>query len=136
LTTKRSAELLDLTAPIGRFRQDVIRSVREQEHLCSLQAHKESSAISGTSAAIWTKTKFGPTGHHHLRRSPLLRVCTSPSAFALFFNASWKSCSVRVFITACDSASIVSKWRLFSFIFNRETEKSRVGGGQQSCCLW
>jgi hypothetical protein len=39
-----------------------------------------------------------------------------------FFYASWKSCSVSVFSTAYDSASItsvVSKWRPFSFIFNR-----------------
>jgi hypothetical protein len=39
-----------------------------------------------------------------------------------FLNASWKSCPVKVFSTACDSASITSivlKWRHFSFIFNR-----------------
>jgi hypothetical protein len=37
-----------------------------------------------------------------------------------------------LFYTACHSASItsvVSKWRPLSFIFNRETEKSGVGGG-------
>jgi hypothetical protein len=43
-------------------------------------------------------------------------------ALLSFLNASWKKCSVRVFSTACDSASIisvVSKWRPFSFVFNR-----------------
>jgi hypothetical protein len=49
-----------------------------------------------------------------------------------FLNASWKSCSVKLFGTACDSASItsvVSKWRPFSFIFNCETEKWGGRGG-------
>jgi hypothetical protein len=62
--------------------------------------------------AIWLKTNFRPTGHHHPRSSPLLSVCTVPRASAIL-NASWKSCPVRVFSTACDSAtitSIVSKW--------------------------
>jgi hypothetical protein len=38
---------------------------------------------------------------------------------------------VRVFGIARDSASItssVSKWRPFSFIFNQEEEKNRIGG--------
>jgi hypothetical protein len=41
-----------------------------------------------------------------------------------FLNASWKSCYLRVFSTACDSAqttSVVSEW--FIFIFSWETEK-------------
>jgi hypothetical protein len=39
-----------------------------------------------------------------------------------FLNASWKPCPVRVFSTACDSASITSvesKWRSLSSIFDR-----------------
>jgi hypothetical protein len=39
-----------------------------------------------------------------------------------FLNTSWKSCFVTMFRTARDSVSttsIVSKWRPFSFIFNR-----------------
>jgi hypothetical protein len=46
--------------------------------------------------------------------------------FYNFLNGSWKLRSVRVFSTACDSAStisIVSKWRPFSFISNRENRK-------------
>jgi hypothetical protein len=42
--------------------------------------------------------------------------------FCHFLNASWKLCYVRVFNTAYSSASItsvVSKWRPFSFVFNR-----------------
>jgi hypothetical protein len=42
--------------------------------------YKEPSIISGTGAAIWSKTSFRSTGHHHLRSSPLPCVCTLPSA--------------------------------------------------------
>jgi hypothetical protein len=48
-----------------------------------------------------------------------------------FLNASWKSCSMRVFSSACNSASItsfVSKWRPFSSIFNRRNRKVRRVG--------
>jgi hypothetical protein len=44
-----------------------------------------------------------------------------PEFLPFFINVSWKSCSVRVFSTACDSASMTSfvlKWRSFSFIFS------------------
>jgi hypothetical protein len=43
-------------------------------------------------------------------------------ALLTFYKASWKPCSVSVFSTACDSASItsiVTKWRPFNFIFVR-----------------
>jgi hypothetical protein len=46
--------------------------------------------------------------------------------FCHFLDVSWKSCSVRVFIIACDSASItsiMSKWRPFSCIFSRRNRK-------------
>jgi hypothetical protein len=53
-----------------------------------------------------------------------------------FLNVSWKSCSVRVFSTACNSAltiSIVSTWQPFLSVLPsiRETEKSK-GGGEDS----
>jgi hypothetical protein len=52
----------------------------------------------------------------------------APSLVLLpFLNASCKSCSVRVFSTACDSASItsiVSKWRA-AFPFYLQSEKER-----------
>jgi hypothetical protein len=62
-------------------------------------------------------------------------------------NAPWKSCSVRVLSTACDSAlitSIVSKWRPLVLSSIGATEKSpreasqasRVSGGRQPCCFW
>jgi hypothetical protein len=35
--------------------------------------YKMQSIISGTGTAIWSKTIFGPTGHHHLGNS-LLKV--------------------------------------------------------------
>jgi hypothetical protein len=53
--------------------------------------------------------------------------CThAPFPVLPFLNVSWKSCSVRVFSTACNSALIisnVSKWRPFNFIFNRGNRK-------------
>jgi hypothetical protein len=51
--------------------------------------------------------------------------------FCHFLNASWKSYSVRVFSTACDSATItsfVSKWWFFSFIFNQGNRKVGLVG--------
>jgi hypothetical protein len=48
------------------------------------QTYKESSILSGTCAAIWLKTNFGSSGHHHPRKSPLPHVCTVPSASAFF----------------------------------------------------
>jgi hypothetical protein len=59
---------------------------------------KESSIISGDWSAMWLKTSFGPTVHHHPQCSLLLHICTT-----------------------CNSAliiSVVSKWQPFSFIFN------------------
>jgi hypothetical protein len=45
-----------------------------------------------------------------------------------FLNASWKLCYVRVFNTACDSASITSIVSFVSVLsLVGETEKSRVG---------
>jgi hypothetical protein len=40
--------------------------------------------ISGTSATIWLKTNFGPTGYHHPQSTPFPRVCTIPSASVIF----------------------------------------------------
>jgi hypothetical protein len=37
--------------------------------------YKEPSISSGTGAAIWSKTNFGPTGHHYPQSSPLLCIC-------------------------------------------------------------
>jgi hypothetical protein len=57
--------------------------------------------------------------------------------FCHFLNASWKSCSVIVFSTACNSASItsvVSKRRPFSFIFNQGNRK--VARGQVRRVGW
>jgi hypothetical protein len=66
----------------------------------SYHLYKEPSIISGTGPAIWTKTNFGPTGHHQPLSSLLPRICTFPSHSALI-------------------TSIVSKLRPFSFIFNQ-----------------
>jgi hypothetical protein len=45
---------------------------------------KKSSIISGTGAAIWSKTNFGPIGHHHPGSSSLTPVCTTPMASVIF----------------------------------------------------
>jgi hypothetical protein len=68
--------------------------------------YKEPSITYRSSAAIWSKTNFGPTGHHYPRSSPLPHVWTVLNASAIFFNTSWKSCSDRAFSNACDSATI------------------------------
>jgi hypothetical protein len=55
--------------------------------------------------------------------------------FCYFLNAWWKSCSLRVFNTACDSASvtsILSKGGLSILSSFRETEKIGVRGGRHS----
>jgi hypothetical protein len=93
--------------------------------------HEEPSIISGTVAAICSKTNFRSPGHLHPRSSPLPRVSTVPTVLR-------KSWSVWMFSTAYDSAlisSIASKWRP-SITFIRETEKSRAGEGRRSCCFW
>jgi hypothetical protein len=63
--------------------------------------------------------------------------------FCHFLNASWKSCSLRVFSTAYDSASIttiLSKWQPFNR-GNRKVARSQVsrvgwvGGCRQSFCF-
>jgi hypothetical protein len=49
-------------------------------------------------------------------------VYASLPTLLLFLNAFWKWFSVKVFSTAYDSVSITSiatKWRPFSFLFNR-----------------
>jgi hypothetical protein len=59
---------------------------------------------------------------HYTNGSPLLRECIVLSPSTIFLNAYRKLCSVRVFSTACESASITSilwKWQTFSCIFNR-----------------
>jgi ABC-type Co2+ transport system permease subunit len=50
--------------------------------------------------------------------------------FCHFLNAFWKSRSVSMFSTACDSASVtslVSKWWPLSFVFNRENREKWQG---------
>jgi hypothetical protein len=79
---------------------------------------QRSSIISGTGAPIWSKTNFGPTGHHHLRSSPILRSCVVPGASAIL------KCILEVVFcegvsTVCDFATITSAFQNGSFMFNR-----------------
>jgi hypothetical protein len=62
-------------------------SVNGSEMNCLVRegrTYKEPSIISRTDAAIWLKTDFGPTGHHHIQSSTLPRVCAVPRASASF----------------------------------------------------
>jgi hypothetical protein len=79
---------------------------------------KEPSINSWTGVAIWSETNFGPTVHHHPPSCFLPFICAIPSASAIFFKCSLEVVFCDVLSTAYDSASIVSKWRPFSFIFN------------------
>jgi hypothetical protein len=56
-----------------------------------------------------------------------------------FLYASWKSCSVKMFSTACDSVSITStvlKWRPFSFIFFNRGNSEKLGGWRTTVRLY
>jgi hypothetical protein len=102
--------------------------------------YNESSIISGTGAAIWSKTNFGPTGHHHLGSSPLPHGYTPFSALVSFFK-----CILEVVFCECVQHNMrfcldhlncvkMAAFQILSSI--EEAEKSRVGGGRQSCYLW
>jgi hypothetical protein len=81
------------------------------------------SIISGTSAVIWSKINFGLLVNITLKAVPFHLYAPFPALLPFFLNASWKSCSVRVFSTACDSdliASVVSKWWPLNFISSQE----------------
>jgi hypothetical protein len=86
--------------------------------ICSMQ---QVTLIAGIGDAIWSKTNFGPTSHHHpwsMHRSQ--RFCLPPPPPPP--NEFWKSHSVRVVSTSYGFASITSvvpKWRPFRFILNR-----------------
>jgi hypothetical protein len=47
-------------------------------------SNKEPSIINGVGAAIWSGINFGPIGHNYRQSSPLPRICTIPSASAVF----------------------------------------------------
>jgi hypothetical protein len=66
------------------------------------------------------------------------RAYTVPSASVIFQNSPWKSCSVRVFNTAYNSASItsiVSKWQPFRFIFCWGSRKQQWVGNDSHVVL-
>jgi hypothetical protein len=80
------------------------------------------------------KTYFRPTGHRHLRSRPLSRVCAVPSAFAIFFNAFWKSCSLWMFSTASGSVSITSA--VLKWWYLQSGKQRKVAGGQVRRIGW
>jgi hypothetical protein len=86
------------------------------------------SIISETGAAIWSETYFGPIAHCRPQSSPL--PCISH-----FLNAPWKLCSVRVFSTTCDSASITSVMAAFQF-YLQSGKQGKVTGGEARQLGW
>jgi hypothetical protein len=72
---------------------------------------------SGTDAAIWSKTNFGPTGHHHPQSSPFLHVRTIPTASAIL--------EVMFYL---DHLNCV-KMAAFQFYLQSGKQKSMAGGG-------
>jgi hypothetical protein len=92
--------------------------------------YKHPAIISGANAGILSKTNFGPTCHHHPREVVPFCMYAWLSLLLPFLNKSWKSCSVRVFSTICNSASITSnvwKWQP-SFQFYFQSGKQRTVG--------
>jgi hypothetical protein len=90
-------------------------------------------------AAIWSKTNFGPTGHHHPRSSPLPHVCTVPSTCTIFLmhSGSLFCDGVQHHLRFClDHISCVNT-AVFQFYLQSGKQKrcggpsqaSRVGGG-------
>jgi hypothetical protein len=71
----------------SRFRdhtiQKAIHNFRANQDL-EIILYKKPSIISGTGASIWSKTNFGPTGHHHTLSSPLPCICTIHVASPIF----------------------------------------------------
>jgi hypothetical protein len=94
-------------------------------YLVELYQYFERKAWMKAGASILPKTNFVPTGHHHPWSSPNPHICTIPSASALFWNASWKSCSMRVSSTACDSAPSPQLCQMRAFHFYVQLRKQR-----------
>jgi hypothetical protein len=124
---------------VGNWRG--IQADENAVHNCSkynvynlLTIYRQPSIISGTGAAILSKTNFGPTGHHQARNSPLPRVRTVP-----IVSANFEMRPGSVFSTACDlhpSPQLCQNGGLLVLPAIGEQEKSRVGGGWQSYCFW
>jgi hypothetical protein len=91
----------------------------------------EPSIISGTAAALWSKTNLGPTSHHHVQIRPLPCLCAVPSASGIL------KCVVEVVfcegiqhsLRFCLDHLTVSKWRPFSLIFNQGNRENYSGWG-------
>jgi hypothetical protein len=84
--------------------------------------------ISGAGAAIWSETNFGLTDHHLLEVVSFFMKALFPILLPRL-HACWKSCSVRVFSTASDSAlttSVLSKMAVPQlYLFSRKQENRR-----------
>jgi hypothetical protein len=91
--------------------------------------HTEPFIISWTGAAIWSKTNSGPTGPYQHWSSLPSHVCTIPSASDIFIKCIFEVMFCEGVQNCLGSAliiSIVSKWRSFSFSFNRGNRNIRL----------
>jgi hypothetical protein len=102
---------------------------------CSI-APQPSTLPRGTSAAIWSITKFGPTAHRHPRSSPLSASMHRSLSFCHSLNSSslLRGCSAPPAILP-RSPQLVSKWWPFSFDFNRGKRKVGLVGDDSNAVL-
>jgi hypothetical protein len=84
--------------------------------------------ISVTGPTIWSKTKFAPTGHHHLPSSRLPRVCFAPRASTIF------KCILKVVFCECSAqpAILPPSSQLYQFYLHSRKQRN-VGHSGQTC---
>ena len=115
-------------------------------YIC-LYAYEVVFKIFRTDAVKVLKLTIRSIGRRQPRSSSLPHIDTGPTVSCIFWNASWKSFSIRLSSTLCDSAcisSMVSNRHSFSFNFifgNRKKSqgaKSReyVGLGMRAICFF
>jgi hypothetical protein len=133
-----------VTVYIGFIQWLLHVSVRIRDHLQAVSLTigwslgdewcKEPSIISGTNAAIWSKTNFWPTGHHQPQSNPHPPVCTIPSASGIFncFLEVVFCEGVQYRMRFCLNHLTCVKMANFQLFLIEETDKCRVGGEQQS----
>jgi hypothetical protein len=94
--------------------------------------------VSGTSAVIWSKTNFGPTGHHYSRISFMPPVCTVLSASSIL------KCILEVvfckYVEHCLRFCLhrLNSFKMVAFQFYLKSQKKRKvgwGWGRQIYCF-
>jgi hypothetical protein len=108
-------------------------------HWCILFAlyYREPSIVSGISAAICSKTKFGPIDHRHLQSSSI-RVYVPFSAFLPFLKYILEVMfceGVHNYLRFCLDLLNYVRMGYSSFISNRGKREKYIGAWQ-SCYFW